>query len=99
MQLNDDRRKWVIDLYFAQHNTYVEIAQIERIVPRNIHIILEEEKARQQRLDKRKERQHRLDLSEKAYQLFSEKKNPRQVAIALNLSDPNCQRCMHILEH
>ncbi len=60
--------------YFTQHKTYAEIAQIEKIAPRDIHIILEEEKARQQKHDEIKERQQQQALSAKAYQLFYEKK-------------------------
>ena len=36
MQLSDDRKKRVINPYFSQHNTYVEIAEIERISLREI---------------------------------------------------------------
>ena len=45
MQLTDGRKNRVIDLYFSQRKTYSEIAEIERISPRDIHAILKEEEA------------------------------------------------------
>jgi hypothetical protein len=78
MQLTDERKNGVIDLYFNQHKTYAEIAQIERISPRDIHTIIKEEQARRQKLKQQ-------ELSSKAYQLFSEGKTPIEVATLLNL--------------
>ena len=49
LQITEDRRKRVIDLYFNQHKSYAEIAQIERISPRDIHAIIKEEIARRQK--------------------------------------------------
>ena len=46
MQLTDEREKRIIDLYFNQHKTYAEIAQIEHISPRDIHAIIKEEETR-----------------------------------------------------
>jgi hypothetical protein len=85
LQITEDRKKRVIDLYFSQHKTYAEIAQIEHISPRDIHAIIKEEEDRRQ---KDKDRQHQEEKSSKAYKLFSEGKTPVQVAIALNLGQP-----------
>ena len=63
MQLNNERKKRVIDLYIIQHKTYAEIAEIERIAPRDIQIILEE-KARQQKMDKIKDRQQQQSFND-----------------------------------
>jgi DNA-binding CsgD family transcriptional regulator len=82
LQITEDRRKRVIDLYFNQHKTYAEIAQIERISPRDIHAIIKEELARRQ---KHKQQQQQEEISSQAYKLFSEGKTPLQVAIALNI--------------
>ena len=68
----------IIDLYFNQHNTYAEIAEIEHISPRDIHAIIAEEIARRQK-------HKQQEMSSKAYQLFSEGKTPIEVAIILNL--------------
>jgi DNA-directed RNA polymerase specialized sigma subunit len=46
LQISDERKKRVIDLYFNQHKSYAEIAQIERISPCDIHAIIKEEEAR-----------------------------------------------------
>ena len=78
MQITEERRRSVIDLYFNQHKSYAEIVQIERISPRDIHTIIKEEQARRQKLKQQ-------ELSSKAYQLFSEGKTPIEVATLLNL--------------
>jgi hypothetical protein len=78
LQITEQRKKRVIDLYFNQHKTYAEIAQIEKISPRDIHAIIKEEEARRQK-------HKQQELSSKAYELFSQGKKPLQVAIALNI--------------
>ncbi len=85
MQITEDRKKRVIDLYFNQHKSYAEIAQIEHISPRDINVIIKEEQARRQRY---KHQQQQEELSAKAYELFNEKKSLVQVAIILNLGEP-----------
>jgi predicted DNA-binding protein YlxM (UPF0122 family) len=83
VQITEDRRKRVIDLYFNQHKTYAEIAEIEHISPRDIHAIIKEEEARRQ---KDKDRQQQVETSGKAYELFSKRYTPlQQVAIELNI--------------
>jgi predicted DNA-binding protein YlxM (UPF0122 family) len=78
VQISKDRKKRVIDLYFNQHKTYAEIAEIEKISPRDIHAIIKEEEARRQKYEQQ-------EICAQAYQLFSEGKTPVQVAIELNL--------------
>jgi hypothetical protein len=78
LQISKDRKKRVIDLYCNQHKSYAEIAQIERISPRDIHTIIKEEEARRQK-------HKQQEISAQAYQLFSEGKTPIEVAIILNL--------------
>jgi DNA-binding CsgD family transcriptional regulator len=85
LQISDDRKKRVIDLYFNQHKTYVEIAQIERISPRDMHAIIKEEETRRQKY--RHQQQHQ-EMSAKAYKLFSDGKTTVEVAIILNLRQP-----------
>ena len=63
LQLTDERKKRVIDLYFNQHKSYAEIAQIEKISPRDIHAIIKEEEDRRQKYKDQ-------DLSSKAYNYF-----------------------------
>jgi predicted DNA-binding protein YlxM (UPF0122 family) len=81
MQLTDERKKRVIDLYFNQHKTYAEIAEIEKMSPRDIHTIIKEEEARQQKYKQQ-------EISAQAYQLFSEGKTPIEVAVVPNLRAP-----------
>jgi translation initiation factor 2 beta subunit (eIF-2beta)/eIF-5 len=81
MRITEQRKKRVIDLYYNQEKTTREIAEIERISLHDICAIRKEEEARQQRYKDQ-------ELSSKAYQLFSEGKTPVQVAIILNLREP-----------
>jgi hypothetical protein len=85
LQLSDERRKRVIDQYFSQQKTYAEIAEMERMSPRDINAIIKEEEARRQRHN---QQQEQGELSAKAYELFSKGKTPVEVAIALNLREP-----------
>jgi predicted DNA-binding protein YlxM (UPF0122 family) len=85
LQLTDDRKKRVIDLYFNQHKTYAEIAEIEHISRRDIHAVIKEEEARRQ---KHKEQ----DISAQAYQLFSEGNTTLEVTIASKLPAPKVSK-------
>jgi predicted DNA-binding protein YlxM (UPF0122 family) len=85
LQLTNERKNRIIDLYFNQHKTYAEIAEIERISPRDIHAVIKEEEARRQKYQHEQQEQ---ELSSKAYKLFSKGKRPVQVAITLNLREP-----------
>lgn len=82
MQITEDRKKRVIVLYFDQHKTYSEIAEIERMSIRDINAIIKEEESRRQNYN---HQQQQGELSSKAYKLFSEKKSAVEVAIASNL--------------
>jgi hypothetical protein len=78
LQITEDRRKHVIDLYFNQHKSYAEIPQIEKISPRDIHAIIKEEETRRQKYKQQ-------EISAESLTLFSEGKTSVQVAMALNL--------------
>jgi transposase len=93
-----ERERLVIDLYYNQGKTYREISKVARISPRDIAVILNkafEEKNREQQQDhnsgeKNRNQEHEqphLSLSVQAYKLFSDRKTPLEVAIALNLSE------------
>ncbi|HZC48592.1 MAG TPA: hypothetical protein VE244_05970 [Nitrososphaeraceae archaeon] len=69
MQITEDRKNRVIDLYFSQHKTYAEIAQIERISPRDIHIIIKEEQARRQKYKDQQQQEEELAAKPKTYVL------------------------------
>jgi hypothetical protein len=89
LQITQERKSRVIDLYFNQHKSYAEIAQIEHISPRDIHAIIKEEEARRQ---KYKDQHQQQEISSKAYKLFSEGKKPVEVAITLNLGEPEATK-------
>jgi hypothetical protein len=78
VQISEDRRKLVIDLYFNQHKPYAEIALMEKMSSCDIHAIIKEEETRRQK-------NKQQEISSKAYKLFSEGKTPVEVAIALNI--------------
>ena len=84
MQITKDRKKRVLDLYFNQHKTYAEIAQIEKMSPRDIHAIIKEEQDRRQQY---RHQQQQEERSSKAYKLFSAGKRLVQVPIILNLRE------------
>jgi transposase len=85
LTVSEERKKRAIDLYYNQGKTTREIAKIETMSIRDISAILKEEESKRQ---KYKDQQHQEELSSKAYKLFSEKKDPAEVAITLNLREP-----------
>jgi transposase len=94
-----ERERLVLDLYYNQGKTYREISKEARISPRDIGVILNKvveeknEASREQGQDNDDDKKHQeqeqrhLSLSAQAYKLFSERKTPLQVAIALNLRE------------
>jgi hypothetical protein len=85
LTISEERKKRVIDLYYNKGKTTREIAKIERMSIRDISAIIKEEEARRQNY---KDQQQRQELSAEAYKLFSEGKTLVQVAIILNLREP-----------
>ncbi len=79
--MSEDRKVRIIDLYYNQGKTTREIAKKVRASIRDISHVLKEEES------KRENYRHQ-DVSSKAYKLFSEKKSTVEVAIALNLREP-----------
>ena len=96
-----EKERLVLELY-NQGKTYREIAKEARISPRDIGIILNkvvEEKTKESKEEgikqqddnakqsNQQEQQQHLSLSAQAYKLFSYRKTPLEVAIALNLRE------------
>src|SRR5215217_8548534 len=89
-----ERERNVLDLY-NQGKTYREIAKEARISPCDIRVILNkvnEEKTeglkeQDDAENNQEEEQQHLPLAAQAYKLFSDRKTPLEVAIALNLSE------------
>jgi len=93
-----ERERLVLDLYYNQGKTYREISKEARISPRDIGIILnkvieEKTKGLKEEQDNDKDEQYQeqeprqLSLSAQAYKLFSDRKTPIEVSIALNLGE------------
>jgi predicted DNA-binding protein YlxM (UPF0122 family) len=85
LTISEERKKQVIDLYYNQGKTTHEIAKLERMSIRDISAIIKEEEARWQ---KYKDQQQEEEKSSKAYELFSKGKTTVEVAVALNLREP-----------
>jgi phosphoribosyl-ATP pyrophosphohydrolase len=92
-----ERERLVLDLY-NQGKTYREISKEARISPRDIGLILnkvieekiegnEEQDNTDSEKNQNREQQPHLSLSAQAYKLFSDRKTPLEVAIALNLGE------------
>jgi transposase len=91
-----EREKLVLDLY-NQGKTYREIAKEARISPRDIGVILNKaieektgglkDKGQDDAEKNRQQEEQHLSLAAQAYKLFSERKTPLEVAIALNLKE------------
>jgi len=94
-----ERERLVLDLYYNQGKTYREISKVARISPRDIGVILNKISQEKKREGSKEEEQDNIDseknqtqaqqssVSAQAYKLFSERKTPLEVAIALNLSE------------
>ena len=78
---NQEREDFVLDLYYNQNKTYRQIAKEAKICPRDIGRIVNKE-------SKEIESKQSLSKVARAYKLFSEGKSPREVAIALDLREP-----------
>jgi hypothetical protein len=44
--INSRKKKQVVDPYFNQHRTYAKIAEIEKISPHDMHVIIKKEEVR-----------------------------------------------------
>jgi transposase len=93
-----ERERLVLELYYNQGKTYREIAKAARISPRDIGIILnkvieekvegsKEEQGNINSKNHNQENKQHLSISAQAYKLFSDRKTPLEVAIALNLGE------------
>src|SRR5215211_393566 len=99
-----EKEKLILDLY-NQGNTYKQIAEIARVSPRDIKPVLEKaEKEREKELGintkesnnsstgSQNQTQKKISTCSQAYHLFSEGKTPLDVAIKLNLKEPEATK-------
>jgi hypothetical protein len=89
-----ERERIVLDLYHNQRKTVREIAKEARMSFRDIGAVLNkanEVKEPQQRKEQQQEHQQ-LSLATQAYKLFSQGKNPMEVAVALNTRESEVTR-------
>src|SRR5215204_3940918 len=99
-----EKEKLILDLY-NQGNTYKQIAEIARVSPRDIKPVIEKaEKEREKELGintqegtnastgNQNQTQKKTSISSQAYRLFSEGKTPLDVAIELNLKEPEATK-------
>src|SRR6188472_4233377 len=76
-----DKEMLVLDLYYNQDKTYRQIAKEAKICPRDIKIIVDKKV-------KEIELSQSISVSSQAFSLFLQGKTPIQVAITLNLKEP-----------
>jgi transposase len=99
-----EKEKQILDLY-NQGKTYKQIAEIVRVSPRDIKPVLRRaEKEREKELginiqegnngstENQNQTQKKTSIPSKAYRLFSEGKTPLDVAIELNLKEPEATK-------
>src|SRR5215207_2928673 len=99
-----EKEKLILDLY-NQGKTYKQIAGIARVSPRDIKPVLERaEKEREKELGintqegdngrtgNQNQTQNKTSTFSQAYRLFSEGKTPLDVAIELNLKEPEATK-------
>ena len=84
----EEKERFVLDLYNQGKSTR-EIAEEVRMSFRDIGAILN--KAKEEK-ETSKEQAEKVSQSTQAYKLFSEGKSPVQVAIALNIREPEVAR-------
>lgn len=77
----EEKEELVRDLYFNKGKTYHEIAKEARVSLRDIKGILN-------RGANEEEEKQSLSKASRAYKMFSEGKSPVEVAIALDLREP-----------
>ena len=100
-----EKEKQILDLYNMQGKTYKQIAQIVRVSPRDIKSVLDKaEREREKELESNSQERHngrtencqtqpqKAYVFSQAYRLFSEGKTPWDVAIELNLRQPQATR-------
>ena len=75
------REERVLDLYYNQEKNYREIAKLERMCPRDISAIVN-------KVSKDAESKQSFSKVAQAYEMFSQGKSPMEVAIALDLREP-----------
>src|SRR5918995_1590856 len=98
-----EKEKLILDLY-NEGKTYKQIAEIARVSPRDIKPVLEKaEKEREKELGINTQEENngstgnqnqtrRISAFSQAYRLFSEGKTPLDVAIELNLKEPEATK-------
>jgi hypothetical protein len=88
----EERKKRVIDLYYGEGKNTREIASIERMSIRDISAILNEEDAKRQHHDSEVRKKDEDKIAVKAYALFDQGKTPIQVAVQLELREPQVSK-------
>ena len=76
-----DKEMLVLDLYYNQNKTYRQIAKEAKICPRDIKTIIDK-KVNEAEISES------TSISSQAFNLFLQDKTPLQVAITLNLKEP-----------
>lgn len=91
MTISEERKKWVIDLYYNQGKTYHEIVKELKVSPNYVSAVLkkheEEENAAAVSKIKHEQQENKTSKEVASFKLFSEGKNTIEVAMELKLSE------------
>jgi hypothetical protein len=88
----ESRKAVVRHLYYEEGKTTREIARTERMSIRDISKIIKEEEARKQSHEDDSQKQLEGKISAAAYNLFNKGKTPVEVAIELELAEPQVSK-------
>ena len=88
----ESRKERVRHLYYEEGKNTREIARIERISIRDISAVIKEEEARKQSHEDDSQKQLEGKTAASAYNLFKQGKTPVEVAIELELAEPQVSK-------
>jgi hypothetical protein len=92
VRMLESRKERVRHLYYEEGKTMREIAKIERMSIRDISKIIKEEEARRQSHETDSQKLLEGKISAAAYSLFGKGKTPVEVAIELELTEPQVSK-------
>jgi DNA-binding CsgD family transcriptional regulator len=92
VRMLESRKAVVRHLYYEEGKTTREIARIERMSIRDISKIIKEEEVRKQSHEDDSQKQLEGKISAAAYSLFNQGKTPVEVAIELELAEPQVSK-------
>jgi transposase len=88
----EEKERRIIDLYYNQGKTIREIIKELRVSPNYVSAILKREEEKNNNIVTSNQQQSSSALATKAYELFSKAKRLVEVAVSLNILEPEVTR-------